>query len=202
MRTYFFVVSFANHSTILSPSCSGLELVGNCEWLGFFHFCIADNDTNKNSNKQDQGWNHFSSHFPSFPYFFLSFFFFPFGLSYRIDALLISISVSCPSLEEVRLRVARLISDTGLSSLSSLCHLHILDVGRCDSITNEGLCPILLNCSSITFLDVSWCLVDDAFCQKLGSALHKIQNIVIEGCKSITNDGIISLVHSCPLLQR
>ena len=127
-----------------------------------------------------------------------------------------------------------------------LPNLTLLDVARCDELSEESLIRVVEHCGGLQYLDVSWCRVflvvfccsDDArlarglcssswsssssspltaflfpdpavhpqitddFCFAVSASCPSMQDILLEGCKPITPQGLLKMAKGCRMLRK
>lgn len=78
-------------------------------------------------------------------------------------------------------------------------NLRKIDLSRCESITDKAVSFIAARCSSLEYLDVSWCTrLTDASLRHLGQAATRfccLEHVKIFGCTSMSSQAIQSLQH-------
>lgn len=92
------------------------------------------------------------------------------------------------------------VTDVGfmtLASLASLTHLNITE--NCGSVTARGVEGGLLTLTSLQFLRLSRCLIDDQGVTSLSRALCQLQSLSLFYCHNVTSAGFAELSSLCRL---
>ena len=100
------------------------------------------------------------------------------------------------------MRVSADVSDVAASMLVFLPNLTLLDVARCDELSEESLIRVVEHCGGLQYLDVSWCRITDDFCFAVSASCPSMQDILLEGCKPITPQGLLKMAKGCRMLRK
>lgn len=117
------------------------------------------------------------------------------------DTLMRELAEHCLGLHSLKLRVSPALSDDGLLYLAS-GRLTQVDLGRCDALTDASLCTFVQRNPHLSVLDISWTQVTDRFCDTLAEACPLLVNLVMEGCKVVTEDGFLTIARGCHMISR
>ncbi|OIV91255.1 hypothetical protein TanjilG_30477 [Lupinus angustifolius] len=116
------------------------------------------------------------------------------------DSALEALSVNCHNLTELGLQGCTKITDNGLINLSSGCRqVKFLDINKCSNVSDVGVSSVLRACSfSIRTLKLLDCYrIGDETILFLAKFCHKLETLIIGGCKDVSNDAIRSLATAC-----
>ncbi|KAK8361398.1 hypothetical protein V6Z11_A03G038900 [Gossypium hirsutum] len=142
------------------------------------------------------------------------------------NAGLSSLFVNCSGLVEVDLCNAMQLTDLAASAIAEAKNLERLSLARCKSITDMGIGCIAVGCRKLRSLCLKWCLrVGDLGvelialkCKQIRSLdlsylpitekslnsvlqLQHLEDLVLEGCHGIDDDGLSTLDQSCKSLK-
>ncbi|MBA0825351.1 hypothetical protein Goarm_021948 [Gossypium armourianum] len=142
------------------------------------------------------------------------------------NAGLSSLFVNCSGLVEVDLCNATQLTDLAASAIAEAKNLERLSLARCKSITDMGIGCIAVGCRKLRSLSLKWCLrVGDLGvelialkCKQIRSLdlsylpitekslnsvlqLQHLEDLVLEGCHGIDDDGLSTLDQSCKSLK-
>ena len=115
------------------------------------------------------------------------------GYSHAVsDRSLRVVADAAPNLVELDVANCRLLTNTGLESVTALRKLKRLNLSRCVQITDEGIAR-LTQCKNLTELNVSFCeYITDAALLHL-SSLPALKVLDISGCGRLTYPGLVPL---------
>ncbi|KAK8596569.1 hypothetical protein V6N12_065054 [Hibiscus sabdariffa] len=142
------------------------------------------------------------------------------------NAGLSSLFVNCSGLVEVDLSNATQLTDLAASAIAEAKNLERLSLARCKLITDMGIGCIAVGCRKLKSLCLKWCLrVGDLGvelialkCKQIRSLdlsylpitekcldsvlqLQHLEDLVLEGCHGIDDDGLSTLEQSCKSLK-
>jgi hypothetical protein len=76
-------------------------------------------------------------------------------------------------------------------AVSKTCHsLQKLNVGRCHAISNHSIIQLSLNCNQLKDCNIAWSLCEDSGMNCILLHCPLLTHLCIQGCKSITSNGI------------
>lgn len=118
------------------------------------------------------------------------------------DESLRHISQGLTEIENINLSFCVSITDTGLKSLSRLCHLKDLNLRSCDNVSDIGLGFLTEEGGhSLQSLDVSFCAnVSDTGLRHISSGMPKLQCLHMTTC-AISDSGLIKLAEKLTALK-
>ncbi|KAK3409766.1 hypothetical protein EUGRSUZ_J01853 [Eucalyptus grandis] len=137
-----------------------------------------------------------------------------------------SLVANCAGLVEVDLSNATQLTDGAAKAIAEAKNLERLRMGRCKLITDMGVGCIAVGCRKLTLLCLKWCLrVSDLGvgliamkCADMRSLdlsylpitekslqpvlkLRNLEELILEGCPGVHDDGLATLKESCPSLK-
>ncbi|XWS53399.1 hypothetical protein CRYUN_Cryun11dG0154100 [Craigia yunnanensis] len=137
-----------------------------------------------------------------------------------------SLLVNCSGLVEVDLSNGTELTDLAASAIAEVKNLERLRLARCKLITDKGIGCIAVGCRKLRSLCSKWCLrvgdlgvelialkckeiksLDLSFlpitekCLKSVLQLQHLEDLVLEGCHGIDDDGLSTLKQSCKSLK-
>ncbi|TQD76841.1 hypothetical protein C1H46_037621 [Malus baccata] len=140
---------------------------------------------------------------------------------------LLSLAANCKNLVEIDLSNATELRDSAVAALGEAKNLERLWMGRCKMITDMGVGCIAVGCRKLRLINLKWCLrVSDlgvgllaVKCKDLRSLdlsylpitdrclpsifeLQYLEDLVLEGCFSIDDDGLSAFKHGCKSLKK
>ncbi|KAE8712753.1 F-box/LRR-repeat protein 3 [Hibiscus syriacus] len=142
------------------------------------------------------------------------------------NAGLSSLFVNCSGLVEVDLSNATHLTDLAASAIAEARNLERLSLARCKLITDMGIGCIAVGCRKLKSLCLKWCLrvgdlgvelialkckqiqsLDPSYlpitekCLNSVLELQNLEDLVLEGCNGIDDDGLSTLEQSCKSLK-
>ncbi|KAF8010549.1 hypothetical protein BT93_J1245 [Corymbia citriodora subsp. variegata] len=137
-----------------------------------------------------------------------------------------SLATNCAGLVEIDVSNATELTDAAAAAIAEAKNLERLRMGRCKLITDMGVGCIAVGCRKLTLLCLKWCLrVSDLGvgliamkCADMRSLdlsylpitekslqpvlkLRNLDELILEGCPGIHDDGLAILKESCPSLK-
>ncbi|KAI6670900.1 hypothetical protein NL676_005785 [Syzygium grande] len=137
-----------------------------------------------------------------------------------------SLAANCAGLVEIDVSNATELTDAAATAIAEARNLERLRMGRCKLITDMGVGCIAVGCRNLTLLCLKWCLrVSDLGvgliamkCADIRSLdlsylpitdkslqpvlkLRNLEELILEGCPGIHDDGLATLKGSCPSLK-
>ncbi|XP_021279388.1 F-box/LRR-repeat protein 3-like isoform X7 [Herrania umbratica] len=137
-----------------------------------------------------------------------------------------SLFVNCSGLVEVDLSNGTELTDLAASAIAEAKNLERLKLARCKLITDMGIGCIAVGCRKLRLLSLKWCLrvgdlgvelialkckeirsLDLSYlpitekCVKSVLQLQHLEDLVLEGCHGIDDDGLSTLKQSCKSLK-
>ncbi|KAI4975151.1 F-box protein At-B [Hordeum vulgare subsp. vulgare] len=109
------------------------------------------------------------------------------------DLTCLDLDEAATKITEVRLLSCGLLTSETAISLSSCTNLEVLDLSGCRSIADSGLSSIS-QLSKLTLLDLAGADITDAGLSALGNGSCPISSLCLRSCRRITNNGIASLL--------
>lgn len=67
-------------------------------------------------------------------------------------------------------------------------------------MTDEGLKSLVMGCPELSVLQIGSALVTDRGMAALADHSHQLNTLVLDGCVSITMEGVWTVVSGCPAL--
>ncbi|XP_007017016.2 PREDICTED: F-box/LRR-repeat protein 3 isoform X3 [Theobroma cacao] len=105
------------------------------------------------------------------------------------------------NLERLRLARCKLITDMGIGCIAVGCRkLRLLCLKWCLRVGDLGVELIALKCKGIRSLDLSYLPITEK-CVKSVLQLQHLEDLVLEGCHGIDDDGLSTLEQSCKSLK-
>ncbi|PRQ34684.1 putative leucine-rich repeat domain, L domain-containing protein [Rosa chinensis] len=105
------------------------------------------------------------------------------------------------NLEKLRMARCKLISDIGIGCIAVGCKkLKVLCLRWCLRVTDLGVGLVAVKCKQLRSLDLS-CLPITEKCLPPILQLQHLEDLVLEGCLGIDDDGLVSLKHCCSSLK-
>ncbi|GMJ14842.1 Regulation of Atalmt1 Expression 1 [Hibiscus trionum] len=142
------------------------------------------------------------------------------------NAGLSSLFINCSGLVEVDLSNATHLTDLAASAIAEAKNLERLSLARCKLITDMGIGCIAVGCRKLKSLCLKWCLrvgdlgvklialkckqirsLDLSYlpitvkCLKSVIRLQHLEDLILEGCHGIDDDGLSTLEQSCKSLK-
>lgn len=139
---------------------------------------------------------------------------------------LASLVGNCAGLVEIDLSNRTELSDSAVKAVAEAKNLERLWLARCKMVTDMGIGCVAVGCRKLRFLCLKWCLrVSDLGvgliamkCKEIRSLdlsylpitekclspilqLEHLEDLVLEGCPGIDDDGLANLKHSCKSLK-
>ncbi|XVE79869.1 hypothetical protein DITRI_Ditri14bG0091700 [Diplodiscus trichospermus] len=105
------------------------------------------------------------------------------------------------NLERLRLARCKLITDMGIGCIAVGCRkLRSLCLKWCLGVGDLGVELIALKCKEINSLDLSYLPITEK-CLKSVLQIQHLEDLVLEGCHGIDDNGLSTLEHSCKSLK-
>ncbi|ESR45203.1 F-box/LRR-repeat protein 3 [Citrus sinensis] len=105
------------------------------------------------------------------------------------------------NLERLWLARCKLITDLGIGRIAACCRkLKLLCLKWCIRVTDLGVELVALKCQEIRTLDLSYLPITEK-CLPPVVKLQYLEDLVLEGCHGIDDDGLASLEYSCKSLK-
>ncbi|PON64191.1 Leucine-rich repeat, cysteine-containing subtype [Parasponia andersonii] len=105
------------------------------------------------------------------------------------------------SLETLRLARCKKITDIGIGCIAVGCKkLRTIGLRWCMRITDLGVGLIAMKCKEIRSLDLSYLPITEKCLQQLQQLQH-LEDLVLEGCHGIDDDGLATLSHYCKSIK-
>ena len=107
------------------------------------------------------------------------------------EAVVCTLVSKSPMLETLKFRACETIGNQLITTVANTCHrLTKINVGRCNSINNASIVLLAHACSGLKDCNFSWSLCEDSGIVALLLECPLLTNVSIQGCKSITSEGI------------
>jgi F-box and leucine-rich repeat protein GRR1 len=121
------------------------------------------------------------------------------------DRALAEISKHARALRKLRIGDCELVSDAGLRSLGGSGHAHqfeLLDLSRCARVSDEGVIALVDGFSSLERRRGSRHSNDNGEEDDLDRYRRTpaLAHLLLPGCQLVTQDAVVRLASSCPLL--
>ncbi|KAJ4719119.1 F-box/LRR-repeat 3-like protein [Melia azedarach] len=105
------------------------------------------------------------------------------------------------NLEKLWLARCKSITDMGIGRIAACCRkLRLLCLKWCVRVSDFGVELIALKCKEIRSLDLSYLPITEK-CLPSVLQLQHLEELILEGCHGIDDDGLASLEHSCKSLK-
>lgn len=137
-----------------------------------------------------------------------------------------SLVANCAGLVEIDLSNRAELTDTAAAAIAEAKNLERLSLARCKMITDMGIGCVAVGCKKLRFINLKWCLrVSDLGvgliamkCKQIRAMdlsyvpitekclppileLEHLEDLVLEGCPGIDDDGLATLKHSSKSLK-
>ena len=110
------------------------------------------------------------------------------------DVGLIEFSRYCHGLKEVKMSQCKYITNAGLIEFSKNCRgLNKINLTFCDGIVGGGVEGLSQHCCDLQIIKISYSICTDADLLALSTNCQQLQEIYLDGCEEVTDDGLIEM---------
>ena len=125
------------------------------------------------------------------------------GFSSVSTAGLLALSPICRSLAHLNLQgCAAAVTDAALEALGPhLAQLRVLDLGRCDEMSERGLCALISQCPRLERLNLEGCsALNDSAASVIAVSLPGLRWLGCDGCDNLTQGGLKAIQAALPAM--
>jgi hypothetical protein len=114
------------------------------------------------------------------------------------DSMLMFASRSFPRITSIDLKLCKGTTDKGLIALAANCKdIANINLQGCKDVTDDSVVALALGCKGIASINLSDCGVTDTGLITLAQNSESITNINFQGCKEVTDNGVMALALGC-----